>query len=185
MLYLTSLIHTSKYPLVLQMDHQPQSHGILYTHCFVCWASITSPVFINVLQSVCLVLKMVLTLKWFPVHLPLIHGKWVAWYIVYEGQMLLDGFIIESTNSCGYSLGIWSCFTFLISLLKSFWSWHKTLVQLIFQATWPNHESVDVSEPLTGFVVWCNRCISTNCSINILLTTGAGVPHCHALFMPK
>jgi hypothetical protein len=42
---------------------------MLYTHCFICWASLTGPVFISVPRSVCLVLKMVLTLKRLPMRL--------------------------------------------------------------------------------------------------------------------
>jgi hypothetical protein len=40
--------------------------------------------------------------------------------IVPEGRLLFLGFIMESTNSCAYSLSIRSCLTLLISLLKSF-----------------------------------------------------------------
>jgi hypothetical protein len=43
----------------------PQSHGLLYTHCFVCSASLTGPSFISASRNVCVVLKMVLTLKRF------------------------------------------------------------------------------------------------------------------------
>jgi hypothetical protein len=41
--------------------------------------------------------------------------------------LLLPGFIMRSTNSCGYPLSIRSCLMFWISLLKCFWSWHTTL----------------------------------------------------------
>jgi hypothetical protein len=45
----------------------------------------------------------------------------MPWNVVSEkGQLLLNGFIKESTNSCGHSLSIRSCLMFLISLLKSF-----------------------------------------------------------------
>jgi hypothetical protein len=56
---------------------------------------------------------MVLTLKRFPKHLnflemPLTYGIMaMTWYIVSEdGRLLVDGFIMESINSCGYSLSI-------------------------------------------------------------------------------
>jgi hypothetical protein len=53
------------------------------------------------------------------------------WYVLSEeGRFLLDSFIIESTNSCWYSWSIGSCLMFLISLLKSFWSWHMILARL-------------------------------------------------------
>jgi hypothetical protein len=73
-----------------------------------------------------LVLKMVLTLKWFPVRLnfleiPLTYGIMTApsSTLSEEGWLLLSSFITESLNSCGYSLRIGSRLTFIISLLKS------------------------------------------------------------------
>jgi hypothetical protein len=78
-----------------------------------------------------LILKMVLTLIRFRTCLnfsevPLTCGiMTVPRYVVSEERrLLLDSFIMESTNSCGYSLSIWSYLIFLISLLKSVWSWH-------------------------------------------------------------
>jgi hypothetical protein len=68
---------------------------------------------------------MVLTLKRFPMcliflEIPLTYEMTVHLYIVSEeGQLLLDYFITEQTNSLGYSL------------LKSFWFWHITLAWLI------------------------------------------------------
>jgi hypothetical protein len=101
-LYLCSFMHTSTGLLVSPMSHPPQSHGILYTHCFVYWASQTGPVFINVQRSACLVLNTVLTLKQFPEHLnfsetPLTYGiMTVPWYIVSEERWsLLNRFIME------------------------------------------------------------------------------------------
>jgi hypothetical protein len=41
-LYLCSLMHTSKGLLVSPMEHLSQSYGMLYTHCFVCRASLMS-----------------------------------------------------------------------------------------------------------------------------------------------
>jgi hypothetical protein len=83
-------------------------------------------------------LKMVLTLKWFPMQLNFLELPstymllTVPWYIISEkGQLLLEGFIMESTNSFGYSLSIRRRLMFLISLLNSFWSWHMTLTWLI------------------------------------------------------
>jgi ligand-binding SRPBCC domain-containing protein len=56
----------------------------------------------------------------------------VPWYILSEEvRFLVDGFITESTNSCGYLLSNRSWLMFLISLLKSVWSWHTTLARLI------------------------------------------------------
>jgi hypothetical protein len=93
----------------------PQSHGIFYTHCFACWASLIGPVFINVPCSVYLVLKLVVTLKLFPMRpnfweIPLTYGiVTVPEYILSEeGWLLLDGFIMEPKNSRGYSLSITS-----------------------------------------------------------------------------
>jgi hypothetical protein len=89
-LYLCSLLHTSKGVLFSLMQHLTQSHGMLYTHCFVCWASLTGPVFISVPWSVCLVLKTVLRLKRFSVQLnfseiPLTYEILaVPWYTVSE-----------------------------------------------------------------------------------------------------
>jgi hypothetical protein len=109
---------------------------MLYTHCVVCWASLTGPVCINVQRSVCLVLKIVLTLKRFPMCLnfsevPLTYGiMTVPWYTLSEGRFLAAGFITESTNSFGYSLSVRSCLMFLNSLLKYFWFWHMTFARL-------------------------------------------------------
>jgi hypothetical protein len=56
----------------------------------------------------------------------------VPWYVVsVEWRLLLDGYIMEVMNCCGYSLSIRSYLMFLISLSKSLWPWHMTLVQLI------------------------------------------------------
>jgi hypothetical protein len=56
----------------------------------------------------------------------------MPWYTVTEEErLLLDCFIMESTNSCGYSLSIRSCLMVLISLLKSLLSWHMNLAWLI------------------------------------------------------
>jgi hypothetical protein len=69
---------------------------------------------------------MVQTLKRFPMrpNLPL--------YIVSEERrLLLDGFIMQSTNSFRYPLGIRLCRIFKISLLKSLWTWHRSLALLI------------------------------------------------------
>jgi hypothetical protein len=74
----------------LLMEHLPKSYGILYTHCFFCSASLSGPVFINVPQSVSLVLKMVLIFKRLPMYLnfskiPSTYGTMtVPWYIVSE-----------------------------------------------------------------------------------------------------
>jgi hypothetical protein len=65
-LYLCSLMRTSRGMPVSPVYHLPHSHGILYTHWFVCWESLTSPVFINIPRTVCLGLKMFPTLKRFP-----------------------------------------------------------------------------------------------------------------------
>jgi hypothetical protein len=55
----------------------------------------------------------VLILKRFPMRL-----NSVPWYIVSEkGRLLLDGFIMESTNSCGYSLCIRSCFIRILNFV--------------------------------------------------------------------
>lgn len=51
-------------------------------------------------------------------------------YVPPEGHMLLLDLTMESIKCCRYSLNIRSCFTFLISMLKSFKSWHMTLVLL-------------------------------------------------------
>jgi hypothetical protein len=84
--YLCSLMCTSKGLLVSPLYHQPQSHGMLNRHCFICRTSLTGPIFISVPRSVCLVFKMILTLKRFPMHLnfsdiPLTYGIlwWTEW----------------------------------------------------------------------------------------------------------
>jgi hypothetical protein len=73
-------------------------------------------------------------LKWFPMHrnfleMPLTCGiMTLPWNILSEkGRSFLPGFIVESIDPCGYSLSIRLCFMFLISLLKSFRSWHMIL----------------------------------------------------------
>jgi hypothetical protein len=55
-----------------------------------------------------------------------------------EGRLLLPGFITESTNLLGYSLSFRSCLIFLISLLKSFRSWHMTFALLTKLWTTPH-----------------------------------------------
>jgi hypothetical protein len=149
-------MRTSKDLLVSPIQRLPQSHGILYTHWLVCWASLAGQVFINVPRNVCLVLKMLLALNQFPMRLnfseiPVTYGiRTVPWYIVSEERLLLlDGFIMESTNSCGYSLSIISCLIFLIPLLKSYWPWHMTLAGLIKLRTTP-------------LFTWCGR-LDLNC----------------------
>jgi hypothetical protein len=46
--YLCFLMRTSKGLLVSPMQHLPQSHGILYTHCFDYWASLSGTVFSSI-----------------------------------------------------------------------------------------------------------------------------------------
>jgi hypothetical protein len=62
-LYLCSLMRTSTNLLVPLMQHLPQSHGMLNTYIFVCWALLSGQIFINVPRNVCLALKMVLRWK--------------------------------------------------------------------------------------------------------------------------
>jgi hypothetical protein len=65
-----------------------------YSHCFVCWSSLTDPVFIKVPRSACLVLKMVLRLKLFPMRLhfseiPLTYGierEYCVWRRTLSGR---------------------------------------------------------------------------------------------------
>jgi hypothetical protein len=109
---------------------------MLYTHCFMCWASLTSPVFINVPRSVCLVFKMVMTLKRFPMRMnfskiPLTYGiMTVPWYIVIWRKTIASWWLHYRVNKF-FCVFIKHQIMLLISLLKSFWSWHTTLAWLI------------------------------------------------------
>lgn len=120
-----------------------QSHAMLCTHCFVCWAYLTGSVFIIVPQNEYLFLKILLTLKWSPMHwdfsdTPQTYGVMtMPWYVPPEGQLLLLGLTAQSMKCCGYSLSIRSCFTFLISLLTSFTFWHMTPALLMKLQTTP------------------------------------------------
>lgn len=64
-LHLCFVLHTSTSTYFA--DVSAIKHEILYTHCFVYRASVIVPVFISVLWSVCLALKMVLTRKQFAI----------------------------------------------------------------------------------------------------------------------
>lgn len=103
----------------------------------ICWAYLTGSVFISVPQSVYLVLKILLTLKWSPVHCnfsetPQTYGiSTMQRYVLPERWLFFVGLVKESMMCCGYSLSIRSYFTFLISLLKSFKSW-ESYEQLLF-----------------------------------------------------
>jgi hypothetical protein len=56
----------------------------------------------------------------------------VPCYVVSEeGQLLLEGFIMELMNSYGHSVNIRSCLMFLVSLLKSFSFRHMTEAGLV------------------------------------------------------
>jgi hypothetical protein len=84
--------------------------SIQYTHCFGCWASLTGPVFVTAPRSICLLLKMLLTVKRFPVSLNFSEIPLTYWimtvpsYIVSEeGRLLLDGFVMDiSEHWAGY-----------------------------------------------------------------------------------
>jgi hypothetical protein len=82
-----------------------------------------------------------------------------SWYNVpEERRVLLDSVIMESTNSYRHSLSIRSCLTFLISWLKSFWSWHMTICSTD-QTTKGLPFSCDVGgwtwSPIPIDVTWC------------------------------
>jgi hypothetical protein len=71
------------------------SHMGCCTHCFIRWASLTSPVFSSVPRSVYLALKMVLRFKRFPMcpnfsEMPLTYGmKTVTWSILSQERRFL------------------------------------------------------------------------------------------------
>jgi hypothetical protein len=74
-------------------------------------------------------LKIILILNWLPISINftevlLTYGIMTesCHVVSEEWQLLLDGFIIEVTNSCGFSF-VHSYLMFLISLSKYFWSW--------------------------------------------------------------
>jgi hypothetical protein len=106
-----------------------------YIHCFACLISLTRPIFINIPRSVTFSFENVLdieTVSYAPEFLGDTHDIWDNYCALVcfsqEGRLLPDGFIVESMNSCWYSISITSCLMLLNSSLKSFWSSHISLV---------------------------------------------------------
>jgi hypothetical protein len=131
MLYLCSLMSTfSRSARFADVRSATITWDTVHSYCFVCWAFLTSSVFVSVPRSLRSLLKTVLILKRFPIRLNLSEIPWtyeimaVTWCILFEeGRLLLDGFNVESTNSCWYSLSVRSCLLFLISFKSSDSDW--------------------------------------------------------------
>lgn len=65
-----------------------------FTHCFICWGSVISPVFISVPRSVCLVLKIVPTLNQLSVCL-----NFSEIPVAYE-IMIVPWYVVSEDNDC-------------------------------------------------------------------------------------
>jgi hypothetical protein len=98
--YLASLCIRAPYCILLSSAYFAQVTSA--TISFLCWIFLTRPVFITVPRNACLVLKLVLILKRFPI--PTII-QYMAWHVLSEkGWLLLYGVTMESINYCAYSL---------------------------------------------------------------------------------
>jgi hypothetical protein len=130
-------MRTSKGLLVSPMWNLPQSHGMVYTHCFVYRPSLAGQVFISIKRRVRLVLK-----NWPDIETVTNASECFGSALnIWANDRVLVCCIWRTPASRWFHYGVneflWvfisvrSCLIFLICLLKPFWSWHMTLALMI------------------------------------------------------